>query len=141
MRFFFAVWAKASGGSKANKAGNTNSGFALCVNNYANNDQTLVLETGDGTNFTKAKTGTNLVTFGQWHLVNAVVDRALGTARLFVDGVDQTVDSSLQSGLSTDLPVNLGRWATNSSSAYYMRGLVDEARIETVAGVGYKLVV
>jgi hypothetical protein len=55
-----------------------------------------------------------------------------GTGRLFVDGVDRTEDNFLRRAFSTHLPVNLGRWSTNAT-AYYFRGLMDEARIETVA--------
>lgn len=117
----------------ASKEGSTNTGFALCVNGFGTADERLVFETGDGTNFIKARTDTNSVTPGEWHLVNTVVDREAGAACLFVDGVDQTQDSSLRRAFSTHLPVNLGRWSTNATTAYYFRGLMDEARIETVA--------
>jgi hypothetical protein len=117
----------------ASKASGSSNGFALYVNGYGTSDQSLVFESGDGTNFTKAQTGTNVVSFGQWHLVSAVVEQGAGTANLYVDGVNQTVVSSIQGGFSAQLPVNLGSFATNTSYRYYFKGLMDEARIESVA--------
>jgi len=115
----------------ANRGGTVSNGFALYVNGYGTSDQSLVLETGTGP--TKAKTATNLVTFGQWHYVNAVVDRGLGGATLYVDGANQTVSSSIDSGFAAEAPVNLGRFSTNSGTGYNFKGLMDEARIESVA--------
>ena len=117
----------------ANKAGGGSNGFSFYVNGYNTTNQSLVVETSDGTHSLKAKTDTNLVTYGQWHFVAAVVDQTAGTASLYVDGVDQTAASGLQPGFDLSLPVNLGRFSTNSGTPYYFRGLMDEARIENAA--------
>jgi hypothetical protein len=117
----------------ANKAGGSSNGFALYVNNYNSSDRSLVFESANGTTLTKAYTSSNAVSFGQWHWVSAVVDCGAGTANLYVDGVNRTANSSLQSGFSTQLPVNLSRFATNSGTAFSFNGLMDEARIESVA--------
>lgn len=117
----------------ASKSGGGGDGFSFYVNGYNTTNQSLVMETSDGTQSLKAKTGTNLVTYGQWHFVSAVVDRNTGSASLYVDGVDQTAAAGVQPGFDLSLPVNLGRFSTNSGTPYYFRGLLDEARIENAA--------
>jgi hypothetical protein len=117
----------------ANKTSGGGNGFSFYVNGYNTSDQSLVLETSDGTHSLKAKTGTNLVTFGQWHFVSAVVDQTAGTASLYVDGVDQTAAAGVEPGFDPTLPVNLGRFATNSGTPFYFRGLLDEARMANTA--------
>ncbi len=115
----------------ANKSGGWNSpGFALYVNSYNTTDGKLILETGDGASGLNASTGTGAVAAGQWHLLTASVNRSAGTARLFVDGVDQTQVSSIVSDLANQSAVNLGRF-TNSN--YYFKGVMDEARIQSGA--------
>ena len=115
----------------ANKAGGWyTAGFALYVNHYQTADGALVLETGNGTTGTTASTGTNALTPGQWHHVAAAVDPTSGRARLFVDGVDQTGQSSIQPDLATQAMVNLGRF---TNGAFLFKGSIDEARIASGA--------
>lgn len=116
------VWANKSSGSSSD-------GFALYVNSWQTGDQKLVLETGNGTANANANTGAGAVTFGQWHQVAAVVNRAGGTARLFVDGMDQTTGGNIRNDFSTPATVDLGRFA--SGYYYYFNGDMDEVRIES----------
>lgn len=112
----------------ANKAAGWNSaGFSLYVNSYNTTDEKLVFETGDGVNGTSAATASNVVTPGQWHLVNAVVDQTSGTARLYVDGTDCTQVASVDSAFPSQAGINLGRF---TNSTFYFKGAMDEVRIE-----------
>ncbi len=115
-----AVWANKAGGW-------TSPGFALFVNNYNTADGALRLETGDGTNGQAASTDAGAVDFGHWHLVSAAIDRAGGTARLYVDGKDRTTFNSIQNDFANQATLNLGRFTNNT---FYFRGSIDEARIE-----------
>ncbi|HEY5915466.1 MAG TPA: DUF2341 domain-containing protein [Verrucomicrobiae bacterium] len=115
----------------ANKAGGwTSDGCALYLNTYNTADRQLRFETGDGVTGIAATTLPNAVSYGQWHLVSAVVDRSGGTVRLYVDGIDRTVDSATQPGFANQSALNLGRLTNN---ALYFKGVIDEVRIETGA--------
>lgn len=115
----------------ANKGTSISNGFSFYVNGYNSSDQRL--EFASGTSPVKASTGTNLVTYGQWHHVSAVVNLVSGKATLYVDGVNQTVTSNIAPAIVTQAPVYLGSYATDASSRYYFKGLMDEARIENAA--------
>jgi hypothetical protein len=117
------IWANKSGGWDQ-------AGFALYVNNFQTADGTLVLETGNGVTGIAASTTSNLVTRGQWHHVLAVIDRVAGSARLYVDGADQTLRSTVRGDFENQAAIHLGRFTNN---AFLFRGLIDEARIERVA--------
>jgi hypothetical protein len=115
----------------ANKPGGWNSaGFCLYVDSYNTTDQQLRLETGDGTSGLTATTATGAVSFGQWHHLAAVVDRSGGTAHLYVDGADRTQSSAIVTDFANQSGVNLGRF---TNSAYYLKGTLDEVRIEASA--------
>jgi hypothetical protein len=112
----------------ANKPGGWNSaGFDLYVDSYNTADKELRLETGDGTAGQTAYTAAGAVSFGQWHHLAAVVDRAGGTAHLYVDGVDRTQSGGVATDFPTQSGINLGRTTNNS---FYLKGTMDEARIE-----------
>jgi hypothetical protein len=113
----------------ANKAGGWNSdGFALFINTYQTADQKVILETGNGTTGVTASTATSAVPFGQWHRVTASVDRLGGSARIFIDGVDASQASAVQTDMESQSGINLGRF-TNGGTTYF-KGVLDEVRIE-----------
>jgi hypothetical protein len=114
------IWANKQGGFSAG-------GFALYVNTYQTNDGKVWLETGNGTSGTAAFTAAGVVGSNQWHRITAAVDRAGGTAHLYVDGTDQTQSRPIRTDLGNQGLVNLGRF-TNSN--FYWKGALDEARIE-----------
>ena len=116
------IWANKGGGWNAN-------GVALFVNTWNTTDKSLRLETGDGTNGTSASTATNLVSFGQWHLLTATVDRTAHSAHLYVDGADATQSGGVYNTFANANDLNLGQ-ITNGGS--FFKGVLDEARI----GVG-----
>jgi hypothetical protein len=135
--FTFSAWIKmdpAATGIQticANKPGGWNTdGFALYVNSYLTSDHKLLLETGDGTSGQVVSTAANLVTPGVWHQVAVVVNKNTSSARLFLDGIDQTQSGALQSDFNSGAPVELGRF---TDSSYHFKGQMDEARFEQTA--------
>jgi hypothetical protein len=118
-----AIWANKPGGWNAN-------GIALFVNSWGTTDRSVRLETGDGSGGTAAYSATNTVSFGQWHLLTAVVSRSAGAARLYLDGADCTQGGAAWTTFATANHVNLGRVLSSST---YFEGSLDEARIESTA--------
>lgn len=115
----------------ANKLpGSTTPGFALFINSYQTADGKVILETGDGSAGAVAATGTGQVPVNQWAHIAATIDRSAGVARLYVNGADRTVTSSVHTGFNTATNVLLGRFA---GSGYSFRGAMDEVRFR--AGV------
>ena len=113
------LWANKAGGSAAN-------GLALFVNSWHSSDGKLILETGNGTGGITVGTPIDAVSFGQWHHLAAAIDRAVGTARLFVDGVDRTGLVSVRSDFANQSPLSLGRFTDNN---YRFKGTLDEVRV------------
>jgi hypothetical protein len=112
------IWANGPGGYSTAE-------IVLFVNDYNTKDGVLELGTGNGTAGTQFATAAGAISFNQWHLVTATVDRGAGAAQLFVDGVLEA-----SGAVRTDFPTNndlqLGRF-TGSSFAF--NGDIDEARI------------
>ena len=116
------IWANQS-------AGYASPGFAWFVNTYKTNDQKLDFASGDGVNGNESKTAAGAVSFGQWHLLTASVNRTKGSVEFYVDGADLGGSSSVVTSFPSQATVNLGRF---TNSAFYFNGILDEARI----GVG-----
>ncbi len=116
-----AIWANKPGGWNAN-------GIALFVNSWGTTDRSVRLETGDGSGGVAAYSATNAVTFGQWHLLTAVVNRPAGTARVYLDGTDCTQGGAAWTAFATANDINLGRVLSSST---YFEGSLDEARLES----------
>jgi hypothetical protein len=98
------------------------------VDNYNTSDGSLILTTGDGgATEHQLKSATGAVSFNQWHLVTAVVDRTDGNAQLYVDGNQVATGPAM-----TDFPINtdmdLGQ---DNGGSFQYRGLIDEARIRS----------
>jgi len=63
-----------------------------------------------------------------WHYVGASIDGATGT--MYVDGFDETTDSSISPLVASDQPLNIGR---RGNGGDYFLGSIDEVRISNVA--------
>jgi hypothetical protein len=134
--FTLSAWVKVDAAASdiqpiwANKGGGWNgNGFALFVDSYQTTDRMLRLETGDGVGGTAAVTTTGALTFAQWHLITAAIDRSAGTARLFIDGADVTQNGPAFANFGNAGAVELGQ---TTNAGFHFKGLVDEARIESV---------
>jgi hypothetical protein len=116
------IWANQQGGYGS-------PGFAWFVNTFKTNDQRLDFASGDGVNGNESTTAAGAVSFGQWHLLTAAVNRSQGNVEFYVDGTDVGGSSSVVTDFPNQATVNLGRFTDNS---FYFNGILDEARI----GVG-----
>ncbi len=134
--FSFASWVRVNSGSANlhNIVGNCaggfqTAGFKLFVYGSTNASAGRVqLETGNGTTGNAANTAVGALPFDQWVHLAVTVDRAAGTARLYVNGIDRTADNSIRNDFLTSAALNLGRMST---SGYYLPGHLDDFRFYT----------
>jgi hypothetical protein len=111
-------------------AGYGSAGFAWFVNTFQTANQKLDFASGDGVNGNESSTAANAVSFGQWHLLSASVNRSNGTVEFYVDGNDLGGSSQVVNDFANQADVNIGRF-TNAS--FYFTGTMDEARIQNQA--------
>jgi hypothetical protein len=101
-------------------------GFLFYVNSSGTSDHALRLGTHDASGaFVTATTGSNAVPMDVWTHVAVVVDRTAGAARLYVNGVDLTHASSIQSDFTTSADLRLG---TTVDSQDDLKGALDDVR-------------
>jgi len=116
----------------ASKAGSSSNGFAFYVNTYSSggsDDQRLLFETSDHASTpTYYTVAAGDVSSNQWHQVVAVVNRAGGTAQLYVDGASIPCAGGVLTDFNTNQDVRLGEFEGNS---FPLNGLMDEARIQS----------
>jgi hypothetical protein len=114
------IWANGPGGYSA-------AHVVFYVNSYNTGDGALILGTGNGTAGTQWGTAAGAISFSQWHFVTAVVDRAGGTAQLYVDGSLQA-SGTIRNDFPTNTDMDLGRF---TDGFYAFNGMIDEARIHS----------
>lgn len=114
------IWANGPGGYSSDHV-------VLYVNDYQTSDGALILGTGNGSAGTQWGTATGAVSFDQWHFVTAAVDRADGTATLYVDGSPEA-SGAIRTDCPTNTDMNLGRF---TDGAFALKGQIDEARIQS----------
>jgi hypothetical protein len=115
------IWANKSAGWNSN-------GMALFVDSYNTADQQVRLESGNGVTGVTATTAAGAVSFGQWHRLTAAVDRAAGTGRLYVDGIDRTTATPVATDFQNQGPITAGQFTNNTG--FWFKGALDEVRIE-----------
>ena len=111
--------------------GNATDGFRFFMNTSGTNDRKILFETGNGSATDTAQTAVGAVTFDQWNHVAVTVNRAGGTARIYVNGVDVTVDNTIRNDFLTSSDWEIGR--IESSSLLRFKGVIDEFQIANVA--------
>ena len=119
-----------------NKQGGWNTaGFDFYVNSYQTNDGKIYFDTADGTGGdVSARTVAHAVSFGQWHLLSGTMDGSSGVVHVYVDGADQTTDTSVDTAFQATNDVRLGALLTGTpgaSGGLCFDGILDEARIES----------
>ncbi|EDY22117.1 PKD domain containing protein [Chthoniobacter flavus Ellin428] len=133
--FSFSTWVRVTSGSSnletivANAAGGfATAGFRLFVygSAHASYPGRVQLETGDGTTGNAANTAIGALPFDQWVHLAVTVDRTAGAAHIYVNGIDQTADSSVVTDFPTAAPLTLGRMST---AAYFFGGGMDDFRL------------
>lgn len=139
--FTLSAWVNIAAGANseqtiwANKTGgwNTN-GFDFYVNSYQTNDGIIYFDSSDGVGGNvSARTVAHAVSFGQWHLLTGTMDGANGAVRVYVDGVDQTINTGVDTAFQNTNYVRCGSLLTGtpgSTGNLYFNGMMDEPRIE-----------
>lgn len=129
-QFTITLWINPRSDTGANLLANkiswdTNNGFRLFL---WDSTKAIFFETGDPTDSLtdNASSVDNVYSFDQWRHVAVTVDRTAGTARIYVDGVDRTSDSTIRTDFKTSDTWTLGT-STNVSSSF--RGYMDDVRI------------
>ena len=118
-----------------NKQGGWNTaGFDFYVNSYQTNDGKVYFDTADGVGGSVSpRTAAHAVTFGQWHLLTGTMDGVNGAVHVYVDGVDQTIATGVDTAFQATNSVRCGALLTGTPGAtggLCFNGLMDEARIE-----------
>lgn len=118
-----------------NKQGGWNvAGFDFYVNSYQTNDGKLYFDTADGVGGdVSPRTVAHAVSFGQWHQLTGTMDGVGGTVHVYIDGVDQTIDNSVDTAFQVTNYVRCGALLTGTpgtAGGLCFNGLMDEVRIE-----------
>jgi hypothetical protein len=118
-----------------NKQGGWNTaGFDFYVNSYQTNDGKVYFDTADGVGGSVSpRTAAHAVTFGQWHLLTGTMDGVNGVVHVYVDGVDQTIATGVDTAFQATNSVRCGALLTGTpgtTGGLCFNGLMDEARIE-----------
>jgi hypothetical protein len=121
------IWANKRGGWNTN-------GFDFYVNSYQTNDGIVYFDSADGVGGNVSpRTAAHAVTFGQWHLLTGTMDGVNGAVHVYVDGLDQTINTGVDTAFQTTNYVRCGSLLTGNPGAtgnLYFNGLMDEPRIE-----------
>ncbi len=129
--FTIAAWVWVNTGTTniqtimANASGGNSNGFRLFVNTFNTADRSVMLETANGTTMDSARTGGGVVTLGAWNHIAATVNRTSGTATIYVNGTNQTTDSSIRTDFSVNAVTHMGQFTNNS---FRLGGRLDEVR-------------
>jgi hypothetical protein len=116
-----------------NKQGGWNTaGFDFYVNTYQTNDGKIYFDTADGVGGNVSpRTAAHAVSFGQWHLLTSTTDGVNGAVHVYLDGVDQTINTGVDTAFQATNYVRCGSLLTGTTGTLCFNGLMDEARIES----------
>ncbi len=113
-------------------AGTEQPGFKVFINSYQTGDGRVSFESGDGSQGCLLQTPSGFVTAGQWQHFAIVVNRPMGEAVIFWNGVAAPADSTQNACVSTDFTTNndmrIGRFP-DTTNPFPMNGSIDDLRI------------
>lgn len=118
-----------------NKSGGWNvAGFDFYVNSYNTNDGIIYFDTADGVGGqVPPRTAAHAFSFGQWHLLTGTMDGINGAAHVYVDGMDQTINTAVDTAFQVTNYLRCASLLTGTPGTggnLYFDGLMDETRIE-----------
>jgi hypothetical protein len=121
-----------------NKQGGWNTaGFDFYVNSYQTADGKIYFDTADGVGGNVSpRTAAGAVGFGQWHLLTGTMDGSNGAVHVYVDGIDETVATGVDTAFQTTNYARCGALlagAPGATGGLPFNGLMDETRIENGA--------
>jgi hypothetical protein len=139
--FTLSAWVNIAPGASSeqtiwcNKAGGWNTaGFDFYVNSYNATDGIIYFDTADGVGGeVPQRTATNAVNFGQWYLLTGTMDGINGAEHVYVDGVDETINTNVDTAFQVTNYVRCGSLLTGTPGTggyLYFDGSMDETRIE-----------
>jgi hypothetical protein len=139
--FTVSAWVNISPGATSeqtiwcNKQGGWNvAGLDFYVNSYQTNDGIIYFDSADGVGGNVSpRTAIHAVSFGQWHLLTGTMDGINGSVRVYVDGLDQTINTGVDTAFQVTNYVRCGALLTGTPGAtggLPFNGSMDEARIE-----------
>jgi len=121
-----------------NKSGGWNTaGFAFYVNSWQASDGIIYLDTSDGVGGqVPARTAAHAVSFGQWHLLTGTLDGSNGVIHVYIDGADQTLNTSVDTAFQVTNYLRSGSLltgtpGTSGAGGSYFNGVMDESRIRS----------
>jgi len=121
------LWCNKSGGWSV-------AGFDFYVNSYQANDGVIYFDTADGVGGNvSARTVTHAVSFGQWHQLTGTMDGINGAVHVYIDGLDQTINTGVDTAFQVTNYCRCGSLLTGtpgSGGNQYFNGTMDETRIE-----------
>jgi len=109
-----------------NRGGSNADGFLFHVNHWATSDRSVEFETANGATSDDASSETGVIEFHQWNHIAVRVNKTAGTAYIYVNGVDESDDSSTRTDFATD---NAWRIGIQTDSFYPFKGNIDEVAI------------
>jgi autotransporter-associated beta strand protein len=134
-QFTLAAWIRLPSGQSsirtiaANSTSGFNSnGFRFFVNRYNANNAELVLETGNGSQATLITSPAGTVALDRWQHVAARIDRASGTATLFLNA-SPVASGPVRTDFANHAPLALGSMI---GGLHTLRGHLDDARLYQV---------
>ncbi|PJA86972.1 MAG: hypothetical protein CO141_01880 [Candidatus Moranbacteria bacterium CG_4_9_14_3_um_filter_42_9] len=107
-------------------SGAATNGFRIFVNQYGTSDQSLWIETGNGSTGDQAVSATGVVSYPGWHHIVAIVDRANGLANAYVDNIQVITNDSILTDFWNNQTTHIGQMTNNT---YRMGGKIDDVRI------------
>jgi fibronectin type 3 domain-containing protein len=110
--------------SNCNTGSNSN-GFKIAINSWTTANGSVIIETGNGTASASTITTTGLANPNYWHHYVFTIDRANGSASIYVDGVLK-VTSAVKTDFLNSGALYIG--AAKNPSAYF-DGILDEMAI------------
>jgi hypothetical protein len=130
--FTISAWIKpdSSGTAIQTIAANSNggaatNGFRFFVNSSTTEDGKILFETGNGGSGNAASTAVGVINFDEWNHVAVTVDRTAGTAKIYHNGVDVTLDGTIRTDFSTSSDWEIGRLEGPAE----FTGTIDEFRL------------
>lgn len=110
--------------------GNQTDGWRFFVNTSGQEDYVLRFETADGGGGDTAITPGDVVVPGMWHHVAAIVDKPMGRAEIYVDGMlANPSDLSIGNQFNSNSDFEIGRMENNTNA---FGGVLDEVELANV---------
>lgn len=86
----------------------------------------IQLETGNGVTGDAANSANGVFQFGQWNHIAVTINRTAGTARIYYNRRDVTVDQTIRTDFPTNAPMEIGSMASGANT---LLGSIDDVRV------------